>query len=91
MLTDSYYVDTFTPKFEKILQDNMEFLNSIQGQNQGTETSSRRIEISSYNPIKFEMNITPVIADMLRTSNLPLNHSLPKVVNLNEPLVFRAY
>jgi 5-formyltetrahydrofolate cyclo-ligase len=74
------------PKFEKILQDNMGFLNSIQGSNEG-----RRIEISSYNPIQFEMNITPVIAEMLRTSTLPLNHSLPKVVNLNEALVFRTY
>ena len=37
------------------------------------------------------MNVTPVIAEMLRTSDMPLNHSLPKVVNLNEPLVFRSY
>ena len=87
-LTDSYYIDTFMPKFEKILQDNKEFLNSIQKNDAG---ASKRIEISSYNPIKFEMNVTPVIAEMLRTTSLDLNHSLPKVVNLNEPLVFRSY
>lgn len=37
------------------------------------------------------MNITPVIAELLRTSQLPLCHSLPKVVDLNEPLVFKVY
>ena len=66
----------------------MEFLNSIQ--NEAKEGDSR-IQISSYNPIKGEMNITPVIAEMLRTHNLPLCHSLPKVVCMNQPLVFRMY
>lgn len=72
------------PKIESVLQDNKEFLNSIQ-------KSDSRIQISSYNPLKAEMNITPVIAELLRTSQLPLCHSLPKVVDLNEPLVFKVY
>lgn len=89
-LTDSYYITHFMPKIEKVLQDNMEFLNSLKNC-QISGDSLRNIEISSYNPIKYEMNITPVIAEMLRTSSLPLSHSLPKVVDLNSPLVFRTY
>ena len=76
------------PKFEKILSENMEFLNSITNQ---AKEKDNRIQISTYNPIKGEMNITPVIAEMLRDSKLPLCHSLPKVVDMNVPLVFRKY
>ena len=68
----------------------MDFLNSLQNCEMSGKPD-RKIEISSYNPIKFEMNITPVIAELLRTSSLPLSHSLPKVVDLNSPLVFRTY
>ena len=49
------------------------------------------IEISSYNPIAYEMNITPVVAKLLETSSLKLNHSLPIVEKKEEPLVFREY
>ena len=66
----------------------MEFLNSITNE---AKEDDPRIQISSYNPIKGEMNITPVIAEMLRTHNLPLCHSLPKVRNMNEALVFLKY
>ena len=52
---------------------------------------NNKIEISSYNPIEGEMNITPVIADLLRNSKYNLNHSLPIVVDMNTPLVFREY
>ena len=30
LLTDKFYVDSYMPKIEKILQDNKEFLTSIQ-------------------------------------------------------------
>ena len=37
------------------------------------------------------MNVTPVIAKLLETSDLKLNHSLPIVDKKDEPLVFREY
>ena len=37
------------------------------------------------------MNVTPVIAKLLETSSLNLNHSLPIVDKKDEPLVFREY
>ena len=49
------------------------------------------IEISSYNPIDYEMNITPVMDELLTTSSLQLNHSLPIVVKEEVPLIFREY
>jgi hypothetical protein len=51
-----------------------------------------KIEFSSYNPITHEMNITPVVKELIsRNSDLNLNLSLPVVVNNGEPLVFREY
>ena len=87
-LTDKYYIQHYAPKFEKIIQDNMDFLNSIKNEQKDGDS---RIQISSYNPIHGEMNITPVIADMLKKSNLDLCHSLPKVVGMDSTLVFREY
>ena len=84
ILTDKYYIQSYMPKIESILQDNMEFLSSIQ-------KGDSRIQISSYNPLKAEMNITPVIAELLRTTKLPLCHSLPRVVDLNDSLEFKVY
>lgn len=49
------------------------------------------IEISSYSPIDYEMNITPVIEELLKTASLKLNHSLPIVVKEEVPLIFREY
>jgi hypothetical protein len=60
-------------------------LNDITGGEKDT------IEISSYSPIAYEMNVTPVIAKLLETSTLKLNHSLPIVDKKDEPLVFREY
>jgi hypothetical protein len=37
------------------------------------------------------MNITPVIEELLKTSKLNLNHSLPVVVKQEVPLIFREY
>jgi hypothetical protein len=85
MLVDKFYVDNFLPKLEQILQDNQDFLNDI------SHNSKDVIEISSYSPIAYEMNITPVIAKLLETSSLKLNHSLPIVEKKEEPLVFREY
>lgn len=87
-LTDSFYVQHFLPKFEQILSDNKEFLETI---TKDEKNESKPIEISSYNPIAYEMNITPVIAKLLENSNYNLRHSLPIVTNKDEPLVFREY
>lgn len=37
------------------------------------------------------MNITPVMEELLKTSSLELNHSLPIVVKEEVPLIFREY
>jgi hypothetical protein len=37
------------------------------------------------------MNITPVIEELLKTTTLKLNHSLPIVVKEEVPLIFREY
>ena len=87
-LTDTFYLQQYLPKFEEILSENREFLETI---TKDEENQSKPIEISSYNPIAFEMNITPVIAKLLDNSNYNLNHSLPIVTNKDEPLIFREY
>lgn len=73
------------PKIESVLKENEQFLNNISSGQKST------IEISSYNPIDYEMNITPVIAELMKTTNLKLNHSLPIVVKEEIPLIFREY
>ena len=85
VLVDKFYVDNYLPKLESVLQENKDFLNEISGGYKET------IEISSYSPISYEMNVTPVIAKLLETSTLKLNHSLPIVEKKEEPLVFREY
>ena len=85
MLTDKFYVENYVPKLEKIIKDNHNILSHVE------RDSDKKIEISSYNPIEGEMNITPVIAQLLRDSKDNLNHSLPIVVDMNQPLVFREY
>mgnify|MGYP000993111597 CR=1 FL=1 len=85
MLVDKFYVDHYLPKIEQILIDNQDFLNDI------SHGSKDTIEISSYSPIMHEMNVTPVIAKLLETTSLKLNHSLPIVEKPDEPLVFREY
>jgi 5-formyltetrahydrofolate cyclo-ligase len=84
-LVDKFYVDNWLPKIEQVLQENKDFLNEISGGYKET------IEVSSYSPISYEMNVTPVIAKLLETSTLNLNHSLPIVEKKEEPLVFREY
>ena len=37
------------------------------------------------------MNISPVIEELLKTSKINLNHSLPVVVKEEVPLIFREY
>lgn len=88
LLTDRFHVENYMPKIEKILQDNKAFLNDIRYAN---KDEAGVIQISSYNPINNEVNITPIIASLLRSSNLPLVHSLPVVDALDEPLIFRVY
>lgn len=48
------------------------------------------IQLSSYNPISFEMNITPVVRELI-AKNKHFNLSLPIVTAPGEPLVFREY
>mmetsp|Transcript_18233 Transcript_18233/g.28047 ORF Transcript_18233/g.28047 Transcript_18233/m.28047 type:complete len:90 (+) Transcript_18233:375-644(+) len=52
------------------------------------------IEISSYHPLPYEMNILPVMTALVGkngSKNLKFNHSLPIVEKKKEPLVFREY
>ena len=85
MLVDKFYVDNYLPKVEEILTANQDFLNDI------SHGAKDTIEISSYSPIQNELNVTPLIAKLLETSSLKLNHSLPIVDEPEEPLVFREY
>jgi hypothetical protein len=51
----------------------------------------QEIIISSYNPLPFEMRITPVMEKLLQNSKYKLVHSLPIVVGKDTPLIFREY
>lgn len=50
-----------------------------------------RIIISSYSPISYELRITPIIDELLKTTEYDLINSLPVVEKKEEPLVFRVY
>ena len=88
-LTDNWYIKQYVPKFEQILKENREFLNFI---SEGNKHNGSTIEISSYNPITYECNITPVVSELIKANKeLNLNLSLPVVVEKGEPLEFREY
>ena len=72
-LTDQFHVEHYLPKLEKILEDNHEFLDSLKDEKNSV------IEISSYNPISYEMKVLPVIEELLKRTKYNLNHSLPVV------------
>ena len=84
-LTDAWYQEAFVPKLETVLSDNQQFLN------EAAEGNDNTIQISSYMPIKNEMNICPVMSNLLARSKFNYNHSLPVVVKRGLPLVFREY
>ena len=83
-LTNEFYIQNFLPKFEQILKDNEKFLSSV-------KKEDNMIHISSYNPIAHEMNITPVMNQLIKNSKYNLVHSLPIVVQQHAPLVFRTF
>lgn len=84
MLTDRWYRTTIAPKFQHIFDENESFLKSI-------ENKDGVVQFSSYNPISYEMNIIPVVAELLKNNKYNLNHSLPVVMEKGKPLVFREY
>ena len=84
-MTDQFHVEHYFPKLQQILEDNHEFLDSLKDEKDSV------IEISSYNPISYEMKVTPVIEELMKTSKYNLNHSLPVVTEKDAPLVFREY
>ena len=84
MLTDRWYRQTIAPKFLQIFEENEAFLQSLKDKN-------GEIQFSSYNPISYEINITPVVAEILKNNKYNLNHSLPVAVEKGMPLVFREY
>ena len=51
----------------------------------------KQIQISSYNPISYEMNILPVMEDLLENDEFSFNHSFPVVIEKGQPMVFREY
>ena len=73
------------PKLESVLSSNQDFLNDTAKRNDDI------IQISSYMPIKNEMNIKPVMSHLLSNAKFNYNHSLPVVVKRGEPLIFRNY
>lgn len=83
LLTDRFYIKNYLPKIEQIFTDEDKYLRNI--------AKDRPIEISSYSPISYEMNITPVIAKLLENPDYNLKHSLPVVMQQQEPLAFREY
>ena len=90
MLTDEWHVENFLPKIQGILDDHTDLLDTH------CESSEDKcsIEVSSYWPMKFELNVYPVMEAMIKNSKdkkYNLHHSLPVVEEKMEPLVFRRY
>lgn len=85
-LSDSWYIQNYVPKLTQILEENEPFLNAIK------KEDHEKIHISSYMPIKNEMNIVPIMQEILvSSSEHTYGHSLPIVVEKGLPLVFREY
>ena len=84
MLTDEWYVSKWVPKIEDVLDKNSELLEDI-------IKKQNKVEVSSYHPLPFEMNISPVMTELISRSKYPIEHSLPIVQKKKVPLVFRRY
>ena len=85
-LTDAFLVQSYLPKIQKILEDNSDLLKVLD-----KKSPKGRIIISSYSPISFELNINPVMEELMKVTELDLINSLPVVEQKEEPLVFREY
>ena len=85
-LTDAFLVQSYLPKIQKILEDNSDLLKVLD-----KKSPKGRIIISSYSPISFELNINPVMQELMKVTELDLINSLPVVEQKEEPLVFREY
>ena len=49
-------------------------------------------ELGVYSPTVYEINITPVVNELLKKSMVTnIGVSLPKIIGKGEPLVFRRY
>ena len=68
------------------MEDNADLLKVLDKQ-----SPKGRIIISSYSPISFELNINPVMEELMKVTELDLINSLPVVEEKEEPLVFREY
>lgn len=85
-LTDEFLVQSYLPKIQKILDDNSDLLKVLD-----ERSPKGRIIVSSYSPISYELNITPIMEELMRVTELDLINSLPVVEEKEEPLVFRVY
>jgi len=85
-LTDAFLVQSYLPKIQKILEDNSDLLKVLD-----KKSPKGRIIISSYSPISYELNINPVMQELMKVTELDLINSLPVVEQKEEPLVFREY
>ena len=68
------------------MEDNSDLLKVLDKQ-----SPKGRIIISSYSPISFELNINPVMEELMKVTELDLINSLPVVEEKEEPLVFLEY
>lgn len=68
------------------MEDNSDLLKVLDKQ-----SPKGRIIISSYSPITFELNISPVMEELMKVTELDLINSLPVVDEQEAPLVFREY
>ena len=62
-MKNDWYRQAYVPKIQEILNDNGQFLNDVKKEDEDV------IQISSYMPIKNEMNIVPVMNDILNSSD----------------------
>ena len=80
-LTESYYIDHYLPKLKQVIHDNINRFQHLEN-----------VVIASYNPLPFEMNITPVIQSLISSeTRLRFTHALPVVTKQSSPLVFRTH
>lgn len=68
------------------MEDNTDLLKVLDKQ-----SPTGRIIISSYSPISYELNINPIMEELMKVTTLDLINSLPVVEKKEEPLVFREY
>ena len=81
-LTNEFYIENYLDKIEKIMRI-------------GGDRLLGRVddfELGIYSPVEYEMNITPVVNELLKKKIFAkVGISLPKITGNGEPLIFRRY